>query len=155
MRSDSRGTLAETPCWHNGSRHKFSYACQNGAVVVYDTFRPQGAAMSVSQLDRAIECLNTALEADRAAVLFMLRLMIPANQALCDHPHVVVHEDRVVGGACVTLLGFLNGVLTAAGIPPIAARWSAPDPTDDGRRRLLGFCPYTPDHVGDQPVDGL
>lgn len=96
-----------------------------------------------------IDCLNTAYEADRAAIHSLLCNRVPCNDELGRHQFVIV--DFLPGSECLTVgaLGLLNGALAAAGMPRVAAKWEN-DSTKSAK--LLGFQEYTPD--ADQECKG-
>jgi hypothetical protein len=85
--------------------------------------------------------LTSAWEADPAAMHCLIINRVPCNQALEDHPFVGVDllpagppTTRVVG-----MLGVINGMLRALGLPPICVQFS--DVADaEGRKRIVGFA---------------
>ncbi len=90
----------------------------------------------------AVEVLNDAFQRDPAAIDALIINRVPCNQALADHPEVIVEQNPVLenGGFTVGALGLLNGVLTALAIGKVAVMISEPDA--DGRSRVVGFCDY-------------
>ena len=96
------------------------------------------------QLDAATECLNSAYKADPAAMHSILCNIIPCNQALADHPFVLVQSCRMFNGRTLSVIGLLNGVLNAMGLPLIASHYQ-PDPEDPSRYELVGFMKYDPE----------
>jgi hypothetical protein len=97
-------------------------------------------------LSKAAECLNSAFAADPNAIHALMVNRVPCNQALVDHPQIYVDMLTVVDSslAQATLLGVLNGVLVANGLPRVATKWST-EADEEGRRKLLGFCDYPED----------
>jgi hypothetical protein len=96
-----------------------------------------------SQTEKIIDSLNSAYKADPGAIHSLICNVVPCNSALVDHPNVVVAENQVTKQYTVGALGLVNGVLSAAGLPLVAIKWS--DTKDkDGRYTFLGFCEYTP-----------
>jgi hypothetical protein len=99
-------------------------------------------------LSKTAECLNSAFAADPNAIHALIVNRVPCNQALVDHPQIYVDMLTVVDSslAQATLLGVLNGVLVANGLPRVATKWST-EADEEGRRKLLGFCDYPEDVV--------
>ena len=97
----------------------------------------------------SVEVLQRAFEADPNAIHALVVNRVPCNQALADDLDVVVEEARVLppGHWQVGLLGLVNGILTAHGLPPVAAKFS--ESGEDGSRQLVGFCEYNPVDTGD------
>ncbi len=87
-----------------------------------------------------VDCLNSALKADPAAIAALIANRIPCNNALADHPFVLVEEAKLLppGQAVVGAIGLLNGVLAANGLPVVA--WVTSD--CGGRKLLTGFTAY-------------
>lgn len=75
--------------------------------------------MEKEQSDRIIEkfvdVLNSAYDADPAAIHALLCNRVPCNQELADHPSIVVVENKATPdpGYTVGLLGILNGICGA------------------------------------------
>lgn len=92
-----------------------------------------------------VEMLNAAFMADPNAIHALVCNRVPCNAQLAANLFVVVDSPPVLpeGHYQAGLLGVLNGVLAANGLPPVATRWSE-ELGEDGRRRLLGFCEYRP-----------
>lgn len=91
-----------------------------------------------------LDCLNSAFAADPAAMAALVSNRVPCNAALADHPFVVVDQHRtiVAEGGLVGMLGVLNGVLSAHGLPVAVAEWTTN--ADDEWNKLVGFCEYCP-----------
>lgn len=95
-----------------------------------------------SSLSKAVECLNSAFAADPNAIHALMVNRVPCNQALADHPDVVVDNPPVIEGQhfSVGALGLVNGILTANGLPRIGVKFE-PMPSDhEGRFKIVGFC---------------
>jgi len=93
-------------------------------------------------LSKTVECLNSAFAADPNAIHALVVNRVPCNQALADHPHVVVDNPPVIEGQhfSVGALGLVNGILTANGLPRIGVKFE-PMPSDqEGRFKIVGFC---------------
>lgn len=86
----------------------------------------------------ALDYLNSINAADPRALNCLLCNRVPANQALLDHPHVVVNAVRP-GVETVGLLGIINGLLTSFGLDRVASQYGAPE--EDGHCPFLGFVP--------------
>lgn len=92
-------------------------------------------------LSKTVECLNSAFAADPNAIHALVVNRVPCNQALADHPHVVVDNPPVIEGQhfSVGALGLVNGILTANGLPRIGVKFE-PMPSDqEGRFKIVGF----------------
>lgn len=92
------------------------------------------------RLSQVLECLNTALSADRAAVEALCRYRVECSDQLSRHPLVVVGNDDS-GELSLRLVGLLNGVLSALDMPLVAENW---EEVDGKPARLLKFVRYTP-----------
>ncbi len=96
-------------------------------------------------MSKAVDCLNTAFQADPNAIHALIVNRVPCNKALADHPDVVVDNPPVIEGEhySVGALGLVNGILTANGLPRIGAKFE-PMPSDhEGRFKIVGFCEST------------
>ena len=93
----------------------------------------------------AVEALNVAFTADPNAIHALLINRVPCNRLLADDPFVQVDGSQVLpeGNFQVGALGLVNAVLAASDLPLVAARYS-PEPSSDGRYKLIGFCEYEP-----------
>ena len=93
-----------------------------------------------------VTALNQALRKDSNAIHALIRTWVPCNPHLADDPHVQVSNSPMLihkGTSCelvdryrVGTLGLINAVLSANGLPLVAARF------EEGE--LLGFCEYDP-----------
>ena len=65
-------------------------------------------------LDEIAEFLNELLALDPQVILALVNIRVSCNKAINDHPHVQVYglDD---GGACVGLIGILNGLIGKRG----------------------------------------
>lgn len=98
-------------------------------------------ARHAEQHAAALSHLNDAFQRDPAAIHALVCNRVPCNDALMQHPTVVVQGSRVgVPGYSIGALGLVNGVLTAAGLPRVAAKF-----TDGPSSQFLGFCAVGPD----------
>lgn len=91
----------------------------------------------------ALAALNAAVAADPTAMRAKLINVVPVNEALANHPTVIVQSDppgaeelSQVKGYLLTTLGLINGVLAAMEMPTIAAVF------DDETGRLQKFQVY-------------
>ena len=86
--------------------------------------------------------LNDAYARDPAAIHALLCNRVPCNASLVDDPHVVCEHNGVTSQAHFTvgMLGVINGILTANGLPEVAAQWAI----SGDSRTLLGFVDYVP-----------
>ncbi len=94
-----------------------------------------------------VDCLQSAFEADPAAMHALLCNRVPTSQAMVEHPHVICEEIEVLDDspACVGMLGVLNGILEAAGLHKVASKW-CPPPFDHPKdpHMFVGFAQYRP-----------
>jgi hypothetical protein len=100
----------------------------------------------VSTASKTTQCLNSAFLADPNAIHALICNRVPCNQSLADHPNVVVDTAVVLEGQFwqASMLGVLNGVLTANSLPRVATAWS--DERDEcDRRKFVGFVDYPED----------
>lgn len=93
----------------------------------------------------AVDALNAAFAADPNAIYALLCNRVPCNAELANDPHVVCEATPPLGDTQETYhvgaLGLINAVLTANGLPRVAAKYS--DTVDEhGRATLLGFVEY-------------
>lgn len=88
------------------------------------------------------QVLNEAYARDPAAIHALLCNHVPCNAALVDDPHVACLPNGVTPQAHFTvgMLGVINGILAANGLPEVAAQWAV----GCDNRALLGFVDYTP-----------
>ncbi len=94
-------------------------------------------------IEKVVAALNAAFAADPGAMRAMMINRVPCNMALANDPYVVCEEDRNLAGDhfSVGTLGVINGVLAAAGMPLVAAKW---DMREDGPNIFAGFIAYIP-----------
>lgn len=99
---------------------------------------------ATSLIDIAVRALNDAFAADPAAMHAMMCNRVPCNQALADHPSVVVTELPMLKAAApqyaITALGLINGVLGPLTGKRVMTVW---DNTDPDNLVLQGFGVYT------------
>ena len=88
-----------------------------------------------------VELLNRILKYDAGATTCLLtQTYVPCNALIVEDEHVIAHpipcevqpEQFMLG-----VLGLLNGILVANGLPKVASKWS-----NDCPPRLLGFQEY-------------
>jgi hypothetical protein len=86
--------------------------------------------------------LDDAYARDPAAIHALLCNRVPCNAALVEDPHVVCERNGVTTQEHFTvgMLGVINGVLAANGLPEVAAQWCI----SGDSRTLLGFVDYVP-----------
>lgn len=95
------------------------------------------------QTQAILNCLTTAFEADPGAIFALMTNRVPTNQAMIDHPHMVCDEAYVVSKPpTLSALGLLNGVLSAAGLPVVAAKWELNEAKPNEPQRFQGFCAF-------------
>lgn len=97
------------------------------------------------QFDAVLEALNAAVESDPAAVSCLLSNMVPCTVELANHPSVVVEKGGTTDKAYwrVGMLGFINAVLSEAGLPRICSAWSK-EKDETGRYKFAGFQKWVP-----------
>jgi hypothetical protein len=87
-------------------------------------------------MSKTVECLNTALHADRAAIRCLMINTVPCNMSLANHEFIIV--EPLPEKWSLNAMGLLNGVLTANGLPCVEYDWSK-EPDSDGHFRVIGF----------------
>lgn len=101
--------------------------------------------MDKTVVNKTVEILNSAFNADPNAMHALMCNRIPCNKALADDPYIPVDVTPVLEGENFQIgtLGLLNGILEANGLPKVGMKFS--DEVDaKGRAKLLGFCEYKP-----------
>ena len=84
-----------------------------------------------------LELLNTAYEADPAAIHALICNRVPCNEKLADHKNIIVEVNKAVGKGesyNVGMLGVLVGIIDALTNRKICAKF------DEGK--LVGFGEY-------------
>lgn len=91
-------------------------------------------------VDAMVDILNQAFAVAPGEIHALICNCVPANQALLDMPHILVdaHHEQF---KTLSMIGVINGMLSAAGLPLVAIKWSE-DRDERGAFELLGFCPY-------------
>lgn len=105
------------------------------------------------QFNAILACLNSAFIADQGAVHCLMAMRVPTNQAMLEHPDVIVRQEEVADYKSLSPLGIINGLLTAAGLPRVCLQFTESiDPKDDKKKvvRLTGIAPAPPEG---QPAD--
>lgn len=104
---------------------------------------PSPNPAAVALIDIAVRALNDAFAADPAAMHAMLCNRVPCNQALADHPSVVVTELPMLKTPspqyAITTLGLINGVLSPLTGKRVMSVWDDADPANPV---LQGFEVY-------------
>lgn len=97
-----------------------------------------------SVADAACRILNESFAADPNAIHSLSVNRVPCNQALADHPSVVVDTPPTIGDSSsplfqVGMIGVVNGILAVFGSQRLAIKFT--DEQDgDGRSKIVGFC---------------
>ena len=100
------------------------------------------ATETTKQVEAVVAALNAAFAADPQAVHALLCNRVPCNRSLADDPFFVVEESRVLDeGFTIDALGLVNGVLGAAGLPLVCAKFAG---QAGDKSLLLGFEIYEP-----------
>ena len=87
----------------------------------------------------AADYLNSAVQADRVAIHALRVNRVPCNEAMLDHPHVVVDYNTLSSSRAVGALGLINGLLTSLGLPRMAADFEEFDTAKPNLVYLKGF----------------
>lgn len=96
-------------------------------------------------INAALEVLNSAFEADPAAVQSLLEYEVPCNDALADHPTVIMAGvDPDTSQSSVSALGLINGILCELTGVNVASKWLTFD--EGSGHKLFGFCKYDNAH---------
>jgi hypothetical protein len=125
------------------------YYSPDGCNIMYFETREEAEAFAKehpTRIQLVINCLNDAFKQDPGAIHALMCNRVPCNAILAEHEHVVVEVPPVldndpVANYAVGTLGMINGVLTAAGLPRVAIKFSDKDPKT-GVSKILGFCQY-------------
>lgn len=98
----------------------------------------------VEPLRPTLDCLNAAFANDPSAIHALIVNRVPCNQALVDHPFIIVEASPVLANKNyqVGALGLINGILTANGLPRVAVMFQ--DVPGEEQKRIVGFCEYKP-----------
>lgn len=98
--------------------------------------------MSPEDQDKVLEYLNSIFLADPQAVHALMANRVPCtNNALYDHPHIVVGRNNVIPGYNIGALGMLNGLLTTLGLERVAMKFDDSD-IPNGFGKFVGFVKY-------------
>ena len=94
-------------------------------------------------MNKTVELLNNAFKKDPAVIRAFMCNHIPCNEEFANDEHIVVEMDRNIDGIFfnATVLGLINGVLSANNLPLIAAKWEY---NEDKPNKFLGFQEYIP-----------
>ena len=95
-----------------------------------------------SKLNDVVTLLNSAFAADPAAINALMSNRVPCNDALADHPTVLVEKQPVAGDHyAVGALGLINAVVETLIGHRVATSWTKG--TDAaGAHEMLGFTKY-------------
>ena len=93
-----------------------------------------------------VRCLNAAFAADPNAMYSLICNRVPCNESLANDQFVVVDKPPIISLDCfqVGMMGVINGVLAANGLPLVATAWCE-DRDAEGRQKLIGFSLWKPD----------
>lgn len=96
-------------------------------------------------MNKTVELLNAAFAKDPNAVHALIINRVPCNREFAYDPHIPVDVVPVLPGEHfqVDAIGLINGILSANGMPLVAAKWSD-ERDEEGRFKLVGFCEYKP-----------
>jgi hypothetical protein len=107
------------------------------------------------QIQAILNCLNSAQQADAGALHCLMAMRVPTNEALLDHPDIIVRKEEVAPYFSLGPMGVINGILTAAGLPRISIQFFA-SPTEksaDGKNPLVRFVGFSLVPEEHQPDD--
>lgn len=104
-------------------------------------------------MSKASDVLNKAFSEDSNAIYCLVVNRVPCNEDLASNEFIIVEENKVLEGEQFTvgLLGIINGVLDANGLPMVAPKWEMPE--DGGPGRLVGFQDYEVEPPVDPPEE--
>jgi hypothetical protein len=108
-----------------------------------------GATLPIHDLLNVfIGVLNSAYDADPAAMNALICNRVPCNQTLADHPTIPVDGNLVAAGEsyAVGMLGIINGICEEVTGKRVAVMLSDP-PDDEGRSKIVGFTEYSPNNI--------
>ncbi len=112
------------------------YLSQQSSDAVVSTMSPE----AVSQGAKVVDYLNRLYGADPGAIQALMCHYIPANSSLVDDPECVVINPPVLPDGCfqVGMLGLLNGLLHALGLPYVNIDFDGV-PGVGGSQKIVGF----------------
>lgn len=117
--------------------------CANPAKqTVVNGWVEAARAVVLQSFELGLAAMNQAYTADHAALHALVCNRVPCNQALADHPTILVDTNKVTPTEtyAVGMLGVVNGVVEAMSGKRIAAVFTGAD--EQGRCRLIGFTAY-------------
>lgn len=94
--------------------------------------------MKIEATQRFADAMNEALKADPEAVNKLFKYRVPCNDALVDHPTILV-EPAEDGSCTVSALGFMNMILGELGHLPLASCWSEPNEQGESDITTFGY----------------
>lgn len=100
--------------------------------------------------NKIVEVLNEFFRKDPNAIHSLICSRVPCNKSLADDEFVLVSKVENLKGDHyqIGVLGLINGVLAANGLPLIAVQFSE-EKDEHGRATLLGFCNYSIEKQGE------
>lgn len=75
----------------------------------------------------ACEVLQSAFEADPGAITYLFAANAVTNEAMLDHPHIPCWQGAPDDTPTVSLIGIINGILSALGGSKIMAMYNSHD----------------------------
>lgn len=101
------------------------------------------AAQAVGQVlfQRIIDALNTAVRSNKLAMLQLIEFRVPVGEEMEKDPNMVPYDSG--NGLQLGMLGVINGLLGAIGLPHVQAVWA----NDAYLDSLVGFTPARPRHT--------
>lgn len=96
-----------------------------------------------------VDVLNSAFNADPAAIHALICNRVPCNEKLAEHPTVLVHVNDLTEpeSYAVGLIGIINGICTEITGSKVAVRFSDKEP-----HKFLGFSECIENNVYDIPI---
>lgn len=72
---------------------------------------------------KALDCLQLAVEDDPVAMSTLLSMRIPCNACLANHPTIEVGTFKTMSGNRISVVGLLNGIFRSMELPEIETEW--------------------------------
>lgn len=94
----------------------------------------------MTNLQSIVDLLNEVLEINPEALLALLKVKVPCNDALADHPRIQVGVGEFDSHFSLGFLGLLQGL--SNGDEYLASIWTKEDPP-----QLDGFCILTSEDI--------
>lgn len=110
----------------------------------YEIVETTGSTPPLCVAKVACRILNESFADDPNAIHSLSVNRVPCNQALADHPSVVVDAPPTIGDSSdplyqVGMIGILNGILAVFGSKRLAIKFTD-DKDNEGRHKMVGFC---------------